>query len=300
MSLRTLFDSLKFGPSRTPVPGARLGPTHRRPAPRRLAVEALEDRRVMASLTVSDVTLVEGNAGAQYAEVRVSLNAPSTQTVRVNYNTADGTALAGSDYQALSGKLAFAPGETSKTIRVSVNGDRQGELDEAFSVKLQGARNAKIADGTGVVTIFDDEPRMRIYDAVATEGNFGTTLLTFTVGLSATYDEAVTMNYASADGSATTADNDYWTAFGMLMFAPGETSKTITVEVIGDATPEPGETFFVNLSGASTNALIIDGQGVGTIQDDDGWALPPPDPDPCLYYCCHPEGCGDGGGSIAP
>lgn len=297
MWFRTLFDSLNSGAPRPPVQPARPGTSRPRPAPCRLAVEALEDRCVPASLSVSDVTLIEGNAGTQYAEVRVSLDAPSAQTVRVNYNTADRTALAGSDYEAASGKLTFAPGETSKTIRVSVSGDRLGEPDETFVVQLHGAKNAKVADGMGVVTIADDEPRLTIGDGVATEGNSGTTLMTFTVTLSAAQGEAVSVNYTTADGTAI-AGEDYLAAFDTLTFAPGETTRTFTVEVLADATREPDETLFVNLSGASSNAFVADGQGRGTILDDDGGT----DVDICLYVCCHPDGCGapqDGSG-IAP
>lgn len=278
MWIRTLFDSLKPGCSRTSMQQARPGAPRRRPAPCRLSVEALEDRCVPASLSVSDLTLIEGNAGIQYAAVVVSLDAPSSRTVSVNYNTANGTALAGSDYDAVSGKLTFAPGQTSKSILVAVRGDRLGEPNETLFVKLHGAKNAKIADGTGVVTIVDDEPRLSISDAVATEGNAGTTLFTFTVTLSAAYDQTVTVNYATADGTATTADNDYLAAFGTLTFAPGETSKTFTVEVIGDTTPEPDEHFYVNLSGASANAWIANAYSFGGILDDDGWPGEPCDP----------------------
>ncbi len=99
------------------------------------------------------------------------------------------------------------------------------------------------------------------------EGNAGTTFFTFTVTLSAAYRVPVTVNFATQDGTAI-AGEDYLAASGTLTFAPGETSKIITVEVIGDPTREPDETLFVNLSGA-TNALIADGQGVATIVDDE-------------------------------
>ena len=227
---------------------------------------------------VSDATLIEGNAGTQYAEVRVTLVAPSTRTVTVNYGTANGTALAGSDYQALSGKLTFAPGQTSMSILVPVKGDRLGEGNENFLVKLHGAKNAKIADGTGVVTIVDDEPIVRISGGEAYEGNAGTTLLTFTVTLSAAYDQTVTVNYATQNGTAI-AGEDYLATSGMLTFAPGETTKTITVEVLGDTTPEPNETFSVNLSGASANASIAAFYyASGGILDDDGYPGEPCDP----------------------
>jgi len=233
----------------------------------RLTLEALDERLVPASLSVGDAVILEGNSGTQYALVSVNLDAPSKHTVSVNYATADGSASAGSDYGAVSGRLSFAPGETSKTIAVPVYGDRLPEPNETFFVNLSGAQRAKIADGQGVVTIAEDEPRLSIGDAAGTavytlDGTTGTTL-TFTVSLAVAYDQAVTVDYATADGTAT-AGVDYVATSGTLTFAPGETTKTITVQVLGD---DAGidERFYVNLSGASGNAQIVDGQGVGTI-----------------------------------
>jgi hypothetical protein len=271
MWFHSLFDGLKTKSSRRRA-------TRQHSASRRLLVEALEDRTVPASLSLVDATIIEGNAGVQLALVRVNLDAPSRQTVTVNYRTSDGTATAGNDYGATSGQLTFARGEMSKTIAVPVYGDRLAELNETFFVNLSGAQRAKIGDSQGVVTIVDDEPRINIAGASMAEGNSGTTLFTFTVSLSGVCDEFVTVNYATADGSgfypwsygwATTADNDYLATSGTLTFAPGETTKTITVEVVGDATPEPDEYFFVNLSGASGNALIGFGQALGLVSDDD-------------------------------
>src|SRR4051812_45229054 len=103
MWFRNLLDSLKSGGSRTPAQQARHGAARRRPAARRLAIEALEDRCVPASLTVSDVSILEGNAGTRNALVTVSLSGSSNSPVSVDYSTANGTAFAGSDYQAVSG-----------------------------------------------------------------------------------------------------------------------------------------------------------------------------------------------------
>src|SRR5439155_17168571 len=100
------------------------------------------------------------------------------------------------------------------------------------------------------------------------EGNSGTTSFVFTVSLSNASSQTITVTYATADGTATTADNDYVAASGTLTFNPGDTSKTITVTVNGDTKFEPDETFTVKLSGA-TNATIADGQGQGTIVNDD-------------------------------
>ena len=235
----------------------------RRPATRRLGVEALDDRIVPASLWVSDATITEGNSGIQYAAAVVRLDAPSSKTVTVNYATTAGTATAGSDYQSVSGKLTFARGETSKTILVPVTGNWTPEPDETFSVHLSGAQGAKIADGAGVVTIVDDESRLSIYGAWAYEwGGY----MTFTVTLSAATEQAVTVNFATRDGT-TVASEDYQATAGTLTFAPGETTKTITVAVHTDSILEPTETFYITLSGASANSLIVGTEGPGEIYD---------------------------------
>jgi hypothetical protein len=219
---------------------------------------------------VGNAALIEGNTGTTTAAVVVTLSQPSArQTVTVNYATQAGTAAAGVDYLATSGTLTFAPGETSKTISVRVIGDRLAEPDETFFVKLSGARNAKTdaAYATGVVTIVDDEPRITIGGVASYRADSGTTPFTFTVNLSAAYDQAVTVNYAAGDGTAV-AGVDYLAASGTLTFAPGETTKTITIEVLGPATAGAGyKTFGVTLSGASPNALVIDRLAEGIIFD---------------------------------
>ena len=276
-------------PITPPSPRGSLTPAQpgdpRRPSACRLSIESLEDRRVPASLTVGDATIVEGDAGTRYAEVVVSLSAASNTTVTVNYNTADEVpisgiyypAVAGVDYRAASGKLSFAPGQRSKTIPVPVIGDRLGEQDETFSVKLSGAKNAKIADGTGLVTIRDDDPHISIGDAWIAEGNTGKTLMTFTVSLSAAQAQAVTVDYATQEAGyygAAYAGEDYVAKSGRLTFAPGETTKTISIEILGDTVPEPTKEVYVVLSNASPNVGIFRGYGIGRIVDDDGWIDP--------------------------
>jgi probable HAF family extracellular repeat protein len=226
----------------------------------------LDDEPTLSIADAASVT--EGNVGTRSASFTVTLSAAYDVPVAVNYVAADGTATAASDYQATSGTLTFATGETSKTITVLVNGDRLPEPSETFSVRLTDAPNASIGDGLGVTTILDDEPTISIADATSvTEGNAGARSASFTVILSAAYDGPVTVNYVAADGTAASG-GDYQAASSTVTLAPGETSKTITVLVNGDRLPEPTETFVVNLSGA-TSATIIDSQGVGTILDDE-------------------------------
>jgi hypothetical protein len=222
------------------------------------------------SLSIGDVTVTEGNAGTVNAVFTVLLSAAWDQTVTVHYTTADNTATtADNDYLATSGTLTFDPGVTSQTVTVVVNGDRRPESDESFFVNLDDATEASIADAQAVGTILDDEPEITITDVSATEGNAGTTSFIFTVSLSAAYDQTVTVHYATVDGTATTAGNDYVAVSGMLTFDPGVTSQTISVVVNGDRLPEFDETFFVNLDSASSYASIADTQGVGTIFDDE-------------------------------
>ena len=221
------------------------------------------------SVNINDVTVTEGNTGTAGATLSVNLSSAYGLPVTVAWATADGSAAAGSDYQSISGTLTFAPGETSKTVTVPVLGDRVAEPNETFLVHLGGATNATISDGQGVGTILDDEPRISISDVAKREGRKNLTSFAFTVTLSVTYNQPVTVSFQTVNGTATTGDNDYVARTGTLTFAPGETTKTITVEVKGDNRREANETFFVDLFGNSGNALLADSGSVGTIINDD-------------------------------
>jgi Calx-beta domain len=151
-----------------------------------------------------------------------------------------------------------------------VYGDRLAEPDEYFTVNLTGATGASIYNGTGYGNIQDDEPRLSINSMSVKEGNSGTKVMTFTVTLSAAYDQPVTVHYATQDGSAKVADNDYVATSGTLTFAAGQTSQTISVVIKGDRKTETDEYFNVVLSSVSSNAFIDNAYGWGTILDDDG------------------------------
>jgi hypothetical protein len=221
-------------------------------------------------LAIGDVTVLEGNTGTTNFVFTVSLSAASDQPVTVAYATADGTARVGSDYAAAAGTLTIPAGQMTGTITVPVNGDRLAEPDEAFVVNLSSPANAVVADGQGVGTVVDDEPRISIDDVTRYEGKKNqTTQFTFTVTLSAAYDQAVTMSFQTVDGTATTSDRDYVARTGTLTFAAGETSKTITIVVQGDSKRESDETFYLDLFGNSSNSLFTKNRGLGTIRNDD-------------------------------
>ncbi|AWM36357.1 Extracellular serine protease precursor [Gemmata obscuriglobus] len=129
--------------------------------------------------SIDSVTTAEGNEGTHVVTFTVTLSEPSSQTVTIDYATADGTAVAGSDYVAASGTLTFAPGETSKTIAVVVNGDTQAEANETFTVVLSGALNATLgaATGTGTITNDDSAAKSTVVSVSTGGGTAGTVRL---------------------------------------------------------------------------------------------------------------------------
>ncbi len=231
----------------------------------------------LPGISISDAQVQEGNSGVTAAVFNVSLSQAVSQTVTVNYATANGTALAGNDYQATSGSVTFAPGETSKTISVNVFGDTNVEPDETFLVNLSNPSGGVTTDGQGVGTIINDDqvtgPAFAIMDVTQAEGNAGaTTPFTFTVTLSQALSSTATVNFATQNGTAT-AGSDYQATSGTLTFAPGVTSQTVVVNVTGDDVVEQDETFQVVLSSPS-GAAISDPQATGTITNDDQVAGP--------------------------
>jgi len=226
------------------------------------------------SLSVGNVTVTEGDAGSVDAVFTVTLSGSISQVSTIDFTTVDGTATAGTDYVATSGTLTFNPGDTTATIRVPVLGDLSNEYTEAFSVRLSHPTGDFIFSGqTATATILDNDPppQLSISDVAMKEGKTNTyTSFVFTISLSAPSAKPVSVYCNPADGTATAGGKqaDYYSSSFGLTFSPGQTSQTISITVIGDNRREPNETFFINLSNA-VNASILDGQGVGTILNDD-------------------------------
>jgi uncharacterized repeat protein (TIGR01451 family) len=221
------------------------------------------------AISIADYTITELDSNTTNAVLTVQLTYPTSQSVSVNYATANGSATAGSDYQATSGRLVFDPGVTNLTLSVPVFGDTLSESNETFSVVLSNPTNATIARGQALVTIVDNDPlpTLSISDASVVEGNSGTTNAVFTVALLVPSGRTVKVGYQTTNDTAT-AGSDYTTTSGTLTFAPGVSNQTISVPIIGDIIGELNETFFVNLTNA-VNATIARARGVGTIVNDD-------------------------------
>jgi hypothetical protein len=172
------------------------------------------------------------------------------------------TVLYGNGDGSFAAPIPSAAGSSYSAVLANFTADAR--LDAAV-VNL-GSVSVLINDG---IWPSPDAPRISINDVIRKEGNGRTTVFTFTVTLSAAYDQAVTVNYATADGTAKVSDNDYVATSGTLTFAPGQTTKTVTVVVKGDKKQESNESFFVNLGGESDNVLLFDAQGLGIIVNDD-------------------------------
>ena len=226
-------------------------------------------------ISLSDVTITEGDEGVKYAQVEVSLSKESIFQTVVDFKTEEGTAKDGVDYKASSGTLIFAPRETSKTIFIPILNNREYELEEAFSVILGEPTRGIINDYEARVTIVDNDeniglPEININDINILEVNNGSSNAIFTVTLSEASSEEIRVDFNTEDDTAREGV-DYEATSGTLSFAPGETSKTVAVKVYGDILDEENSSFNLNLSNAS-NGMLIDDQGIATIVDNDIFA----------------------------
>ncbi|HNM24435.1 MAG TPA: Calx-beta domain-containing protein, partial [Saprospiraceae bacterium] len=246
-------------------------------------VEDYQVQIVNTQFSVNDPTVTEGNAGTTNLAFVIT-RSNNASACSIDYAITGGTATtADNDYQPLAaGTASFtAGGALTQTINVVVVGDVKVELNETVDMTLSNPVNGSILDGSGTGTIVnDDQGVITITNATVTEGDVPNTVTaTFTVNLSNPSDANVAVNYVTVDNTATLANNDFQSASGTLTYTPGQTSKTVTVTVVGDCAIEANETFFLRLSGLVNNGrnVILSGggatlDGTGTINNDD--ALP--------------------------
>jgi len=225
------------------------------------------------NLTINDVSLNEGNAGTTSFTFTVSLSVPAgAGGVTFDIATQDNTATQPSDYTAksLTGQTIPA-GSSTYTFTVLVNGDTSPETNETFFVNVTNVTGANVTDGTGLGTIVNDDaaPNLTINDVTLNEGNAGTTTFTFTVSLSSPAPAGgVTFDIATGNNTATAPSDFTAKSLTGQTIPAGSSTYTFDVLVNGDTTPEANETFFVNVTNV-TNAVVTDGQGLGTIVNDD-------------------------------
>jgi len=231
----------------------------------------INDNDSPPSFAIGNASAVSEGGTMSFAVV---MTGGSSSSHSVNYASASGTAISGTDFTGTSGTLTFAPGETSKTINVASTEDAVFETAETVLVNLSGATGGTMitgSQGAGTINDNDPAPAFSIGNASAvTEG--GT--LSFTVTKSGNTSLSHSVNYASANGTAS-AGSDYTPVSGTLTFLSSETSKTVSVPTIDDSVSEPDKTVLVNLSSATSGATIATGQGSGLIVNNDITNQPP-------------------------
>jgi T1SS-143 domain-containing protein len=220
-------------------------------------------------VSISNPSALEGAALTYTVNLDIMTDTPTTFAYNLGLGTAAGIVSAadvgarsfsnGVTLNTTTGMLTVPAGVISFTVSMPTTTADGAETAETLPLTIGGV--------TGTGTIATGLPALAIGDITVNEG-VGTA--TFTVTLSSASPSAVTVNYATANGTAVSGGgNDYTAKTGTLTFAAGQTSQTVTVAINNDSTVEPSETFFVNLSSPSANATISDSQGVATIVDNE-------------------------------
>jgi hypothetical protein len=235
------------------------------------------------SININDVVHVERGSGQLFgwiAGFTVQLSCSSSQTVKVKYHTADGTATgpkdgATGDYTAIPDTpLTFNPGETKNFIWVAVNDDILNEPNETFKVQLSSPQNAWIGKGTGTCLILDDDPgKLTIFDVSGSAYEGSSFPFKFKVILSRPYSQTVKVNYATANDTAV-YPKDYTFTSDTLSFSPGDpTTKYVNVNVVlptdNDCLTKKFKVILSNPTFTGhgvTVAPIADNTGIGAIE----------------------------------
>ena len=220
------------------------------------------------ALSVADASVAEGGT----LVFAVTLDRAAAAVVVVDWATGDGTARAGEDYAADSGKIAFVPGETLRTVRVAVLEDDEVEGAETMELTLSNATGAGLADATATGRVSDpagEQPAVSVADAKVRESPGA--VLAFKVTLDRVSRETATVDWETLNGggkAGAKAGQDYVADAGTLVFVPGETAKTVNVAVLDDSHDEGQEVMLVVLSNA-VRATIADGAAKGIIENSD-------------------------------
>jgi uncharacterized delta-60 repeat protein len=196
-------------------------------------------------------------------------SASLTTFVSVSHGTLTATGVSGSGSHGLSleGSVAQINAALSNVVYHSASDFSGADKLTITTFDEAGLPGATVSDDV-TLNVTTVPGSVSINDVTISEGDSGAKVATFTVTRS-DGTAAIDVNFATSDGSATTADNDYVATSGTLHFAAGVKSQTISVTIDGDSTIESDEAFSVNLSGATNGAAISHGSATGTITNDD-------------------------------
>jgi hypothetical protein len=228
-------------------------------------------------ITVSDAIAGESDGNLVFV---VSLSAPSAQTVSVSFSNSNATALNGSDYVAQTGTVTFTPGQTTQTILIPLVDNATQESTEYLRLNLFNAVNGTVVRTPAWGTIVDNDatagtPLVSVGDPVVDE-SAGT--VTFSITLDRPATGNVKVDVATADGTATAGSDYVAKSTQTLTFAPGQVTKTVTVNLIDDNMAEGAQYFDLLLSNPVGASLRAEPHGRATIGANDAAPLAAPCP----------------------
>lgn len=218
----------------------------------------------IAAVTVGSATVVEGNAGFTALVFPVTLTAPATAPVLANYNSSDGTALAGQDYQPAAGTITFTAGQTQQTITVNVLGDTAFEPDETLTLTVTPRGGAAVA-ATGTI-VNDDLPppaRLAIISGNGQRGRLGQQL-----------PQPLVVEVTSANGQPVAGVAVQWRVTrGTAQLSPaasttnaqGRASTTVTIESVGAIEIEASAAGLPPVTFAITSATSLEERAEGPV-----------------------------------
>jgi hypothetical protein len=227
------------------------------------------------AFSIDDVTHNEGDAGTTAYVFTITKTGNTALDAGVNFQTADNTATAGSDYQSQTGTLTFLPADATRTVTVLVNGDTNVESDETFSLNLSGAINATISDSQGVGTITNDDTSVSVAVSPSSVSEDGATNLVYTFTRNGITTGALTVNFTV--GGTATFNSDYTqsgaasfsTTSGTVTFATGSATAAVTVDPTTDVTVESNETVILTVTSGTGYNVATPSAATGTITNDD-------------------------------
>jgi|GEM_PF-4797635 len=211
-----------------------------------------EGCNVPITFSAENISVEEGDWGWKKVNITITLSQPAIEACSVNYNTVSESAIAGLDYIAASGKIAFIKGQRNAVISIRIIGEQWYEKDEKFYIRLSNPVNLVIHTAQATVTIKNDDVPAIVIRSTHVRENAGSAAIA--VSLSGATDKIVTVDFKTVQASAR-AGIDYNTVNTTLVFKPGEIVKTVHVPVIWDDVTEWPEVFFVTLSNASNATL---------------------------------------------
>ena len=233
----------------------------------------------LPELTVGDVHVAEGDAGRSTVKVSVDLSVPSATKVTVPYSVnpvADGVTDSG---DAVSSKrtVSFPAGVVSKPVAVTVNGDTGVEANQHFVVALGTPVGATVSDGSGEVTIEDDDANgvdpgvtVSIGDVLVHEADAGTHLAYLPVTLSRPATVPLSVTFLMGCSSLVRVTDLTVAKSGTIKFLAGQQSKTITLRVAANVTSQDLSAVLAAIKAAVGPVAVVDGTGSAQVIDDEG------------------------------